>query len=303
MSARPRRIAVVGGTHGNEKGGIWVVEEMLRSPEAWRRQGLEITALLANPEAAQRNLRYLDRDLNRCFGPELAQSRPDHPHRERRRALEIQELLCPGGLRPDLVVDLHNTTSNMGLSWILTRLEPWTLYLASRAQALDARVRILHTPETAQSNVFLPSLGHLEITLEIGPVAHGTHSHWAWTAARDQLRGILDALSELPADFDPAGALESCRFEFFETVSVERYPVDGQGKPRAFLHAQAYGRDYEAFRDGAPLFFEPSTESTIAHHGPDIFPVFAGEAAYVESGIAYHATRRLRWNGTKGEPC
>jgi succinylglutamate desuccinylase len=303
MSARPRRIAVVGGTHGNEKGGIWVVDEMLRSPSLWEYPGLEITALLANPKAASRNLRYLDCDLNRCFGPQLVHSRPDHPEWERRRALEIQDRLCPQGLRPDLVIDLHNTTSNMGVTWILTRLDPWTLYLASKAQELDARVRILHTPETAQSNIFLPSLGQLEITLEIGPVAHGTHSHWAWLTARDQVRGILNALAKLPSDFDPGRALEQCRFDYFETTSVERYPLNAENQPCALIHRQVDGRDYHVVPEGGPLFFDPFTESTIPHHGPDIYPVFLGEAAYVESGIAYHATRRLLWTGTRGEPC
>lgn len=303
MSVRPRRIAVVGGTHGNEKGGIWVVEDMLRSPATWQRPRLEITALLANPLATRRNLRYLDRDLNRCFGPELANSRPDHPDWERRRALEIHEQLCPGGQPPDLVIDLHNTTSNMGLTWILTRLDPWTLYLASLAQERDERVRILYTPETAHSNVFLPSMGQLEITLEIGPVAHGTHSHWAWLAARDTVRGILDALAELPDGFDPASALERCRFEYFETISVEHYPMDAENRPRALIHTDAQGRDYQSVSDGDPLFFDPFAASTIFHQGSTMYPVFLGEAAYVESGIAFHATRRFLWTGTRGEPC
>jgi len=303
MSARPRRIAVVGGTHGNEKGGIWVVEEMRRSPATWQRPGLEIAPLLANPQAAKRNLRYIDRDLNRCFGPQLEHSRLDHPEWERRRALEIQQQLCPAGQSPELIIDLHNTTSSMGVTWILTRLDPWTLYLASKAQELDERVRILHTPETAQSNVFLPSLGSLEITIEIGPVAHGTHSHWAWLAARDQVRRILDALSDLPGDFNPAQALEQCRFDYFETVSVEGYPLDAENQPRALIHAQATGRDYQILAHGDPLFFDPITDSAIPHQGPELYPVFLGEAAYVESGIAYHATRRLRWTGTRGEPC
>jgi aspartoacylase len=303
MSARPRRIAVVGGTHGNEKGGIWLVEDMLRNPAPWAREGLEITPLLANPLAARRNLRYLDRDLNRCFGPELARSRPDHPEWERRRALEIFEALCPGGRPPDLVVDLHNTTSHMGITWILTSLEPWPLLLAAQAQERDARVRILHTPESAQSNVFLPSLGRLEITLEIGPVSHGTHSHWAWQACRDQVRGILDALANLPADLDPSRELQSRRFEFFETTSVVPYPVGAEGRPRALVHAQAEGRDYQTFADGDPLFYDPVAEAPLPHTGAAMHPVFLGEAAYVESGIAYHATRRLLWTGARGEPC
>lgn len=303
MNSRPRKIVVVGGTHGNEKGGIWVVQEMLRSPDSWHYANLDVSAMLANPEAAMRNLRYLDRDLNRCFGPQLQNASATHEQRERRRALEIFDELCPGGAKPDLVVDLHNTTAAMGITWILPCLDPWTLFLAAQARKIDDRVRILHAPESPESNIFLPSLGAHEVTLEIGSVPHGTHSHWAWLAAAQQVRGILDRLDSCPDGFDPSNALLEERFEYFETTSVVRYPADDAGNPRAMLHMDAMGRDYQPFEDGTPLFVDPKDGSVIPHKGATMHPVFLGEAAYVESGIAYHATRRLRWTGSRGEPC
>jgi hypothetical protein len=63
------------------------------------------------------------------------------------------------------------------------------------------------------------------------------------------------------------------------------------------------GRDYQRFSPGDPLFFDPRTGETIVHSGKPMHPIFLGEAAYVESGIAFHATRRLLWNGAFGEPC
>ena len=303
MDRDRKRILVVGGTHGNEKSGIWTVEEMLRAPEAWEFPGLEVQPLLANPLAVDRNLRYLDRDLNRCFGPELAQARPDHPHWERRRAFEIRKAACPENVAPDLVIDLHNTTAAMGVTWILPRIEPLTFFLAWKASRSDRRVKILHTPETAESNIFLPSMGNREITIEIGPVAHGTHSHWSWLAAREQVKTTLEILSTLDPIWDPSEELSKAEFEYFETVSVEHYPLDASDKPRALIHQEAAGRDYQLFRDGDPLFYDPFARETIPYRGPDMHPVFLGEAAYVESAIAYHTTRRLRWTGTRGEPC
>lgn len=294
---------VVGGTHGNERGGIWTIRDLLANPERYAFPGLEVRGLLANPGAVERNLRYLDVDLNRCFGPELSKASRDSAQRERRRAWELREEICPGGIRPDLVVDLHNTTSAMGVTWILTSLDPLVLWLALQALGRDPRTRILHTPETAQSNVFLPSLGSREITLEIGPVSHGTESHGAWLSARDHLQGILRDLSGLGEGFDPAIALASERFEFYRTTSIVPYPLDADGRPRALVHEQAMGQDYREFRDGDPLFFDPRLDETIVHRGEPMHPVFLGESAYVESGIAYHATRRLRWNGTGGNPC
>ena len=54
MDRDRKRILVVGGTHGNEKSGIWTVEEMLHAPEAWEFPGLEVQPLLANPLVAVR---------------------------------------------------------------------------------------------------------------------------------------------------------------------------------------------------------------------------------------------------------
>lgn len=293
----PRRIVVVGGTHGNERGGVWTVRNLLTDPMAFAFPGLHVEGVVGNPAAVDRNLRYLDRDLNRCFGPELENCRPDSPERERRRALELRDYIQSRGEIPDLVVDLHNTTASMGITWILTEMDPLLLWLARNAQRREHKVRILHTPETPGSNVFLPSLGQREITLEIGPVAHGTESHWAWEAAQSQVKGILQDLSSIAEDFDASRPLRSDRFEFFRTVSVEKYP-DG-----CLVHREAAGRDYQEFKDGDPLFVDPRTGSAISHRGESMNPVFLGEAAYVESGIAYHATRRHTWTGASGEPC
>lgn len=302
-TGKPRDIVIVGGTHGNEKGGIWTVRHLQAKPQDFPAPGLRVRSLLANPEAIARNLRYLDRDLNRCFGPELANAAADHPLRERRRAREIADEICPGGIAPDLVVDLHNTTSNMGITWILPSLSPWPLYLAWQASLRDPRVKILHTPETSQSNVFLPSLGRDEVTLEIGPVAHGTHSHGAWEAADTTVRELLATLASLPEKFDPAAALSQARFEYFQTRSIELYPVGDDGQTRCLVHARAQGKDYQPLSDGDPLYFDPLEGTTICHRGATIHPVFLGEAAYVESGISFHATVRLRWDGSQGVPC
>jgi len=293
LPQRPRRVAVVGGTHGNEKSGAWVVRAMREQPDRFRRPGLEVAHLLANVEAERRNLRYVDRDLNRCFGPELSDPTDFPEARERRRAREIAAQLGA----PDLLVDVHNTTSAMGITWILTDANPWVWWLASRALALDARVRILRTPETPRTNVFLPSLGAGEITLEIGAVAHGTHSHWAAEAAIRQVESILDHLAEAPPGFDPRESLREASFEYFLGQPSVDYPRDPDGSVAAVIHRDFVGRDYLPLRDGAPVFHDPLRDATIVHRGETVHPVFVGEAAYVEKGIAYTPTLLRPWDG------
>lgn len=64
------RVAVCGGTHGNEMSGIYLVKELLKvkKGEAEEGEGTVPTLLvLSNPRAMQQCRRYIDTDLNRCF--------------------------------------------------------------------------------------------------------------------------------------------------------------------------------------------------------------------------------------------
>ncbi|WP_309744318.1 succinylglutamate desuccinylase/aspartoacylase family protein, partial [Chamaesiphon sp. OTE_20_metabat_361] len=68
MIAKPiEKIAIVGGTHGNELTGVYVVEKLARFPERLAQYSFEVVTLLANPQAVAANRRYVDRDLNRSF--------------------------------------------------------------------------------------------------------------------------------------------------------------------------------------------------------------------------------------------
>ncbi len=60
-----KRVAIVGGTHGNELTGVYLIKKFAQFPELVHRQSFECLTLLANPQAVQENRRYIDRDLNR----------------------------------------------------------------------------------------------------------------------------------------------------------------------------------------------------------------------------------------------
>ncbi|XP_043954136.1 N-acyl-aromatic-L-amino acid amidohydrolase (carboxylate-forming) B-like [Gambusia affinis] len=119
---RLSRVAVCGGTHGNELSGVYLVREMLKT-EKRKEVGepASVLMVLSNPRAMQQCSRYVDTDLNRCFthatlnGP-ISEGAPY----EIFRARELNALLGPKGSRAavDLICDLHNTTANMGLCFI-----------------------------------------------------------------------------------------------------------------------------------------------------------------------------------------
>ena len=64
---RVDRVAVVGGTHGNELLGVQIVNQLLRQPDEAERSTFETVCVIANPEAVVKNRRYCTVDLNRCF--------------------------------------------------------------------------------------------------------------------------------------------------------------------------------------------------------------------------------------------
>lgn len=65
---RLSRVAVCGGTHGNELSGVYLVREMLKT-EKRKEDGepASVLMVLSNPRAMQQCSRYVDTDLNRCF--------------------------------------------------------------------------------------------------------------------------------------------------------------------------------------------------------------------------------------------
>lgn len=64
------RVAVCGGTHGNELSGVYLVRELLKEAQEMKTDDEgppSVQMLLSNPRATQQCRRYIDTDLNRCF--------------------------------------------------------------------------------------------------------------------------------------------------------------------------------------------------------------------------------------------
>ena len=85
--------------HGNEAGSLLPVCRLLEEYAAGRTIEGRIGILLCNPEAAAANVRFLEKDMNRCFGIGDSQSL------EGRKAQALEPLI----LRSRLLVDLHQT--------------------------------------------------------------------------------------------------------------------------------------------------------------------------------------------------
>lgn len=65
-----KKIAIFGGTHGNELTGVFLVTHWLKNGAEIQRKGLEVKPFITNPRAVEKCARYIDCDLNRVFNLE-----------------------------------------------------------------------------------------------------------------------------------------------------------------------------------------------------------------------------------------
>jgi hypothetical protein len=101
-----KKILVIGGVHGNELSGIQLVQLLKELPLQ------SVDTLIANPLAVQKNVRFVEQNLNQCFSDNSTDSY------ENNQAIEIKQILN----EYDYILDFHNTTSDKNTCLITTQL-------------------------------------------------------------------------------------------------------------------------------------------------------------------------------------
>ncbi len=290
-----RRVAIVGGTHGNELTGIALVRELELHPQRW--DSLEVRTLIGNPAAVAECRRYIDRDLNRAFRPsELAGATPtDH---EGKRAREVAALLRPGGTPAvDFIIDLHTTTSNMGVSLLLATLHPLEIALCT---AISARVpsRVLALGTLWNDELpYLKTLAPHSLAIEVGPIPQGVVRHDILSDTRAALEAALDFLEMGSSTASLAHSPVSV--DGFEAVENVPYPTDATGQPMV-IHRELQDRDWQPLQSGQPLFVgHDGTVKRCSAEWDGLCPVFINEAAYYPQ-TAFVLTRRVTLTASTG---
>jgi succinylglutamate desuccinylase len=279
-----RRVAIVGGTHGNELTGVYLVDKFDRSPELLQRDSFECITLIANPQAVTENRRYIDRDLNRSFDNEdLANL--ELTSYEEKRAKEIATKLDD----IDLIIDLHSSTSNMGLTILPSSKYPFNLQLAAYLSKLHPDVRVCYVGNSNASDPMLRSLVPLGCTIEVGAVAQGILDADLFQKTELLVRACLDYIDAVNQGKSlPIPA----NLTVYQTLLSVDYPRNATGKIQAMIHPQLQFQDYQPLYPGDPMFMT-FTGETIPYQGETtVFPIFINEAAYYEKGIAMTLTDR-----------
>jgi succinylglutamate desuccinylase len=279
------RVAIVGGTHGNELTGIYLVKKFLQNPELLHRESLNCTTLIANPDAVNKNQRYIDRDLNRCFSNEDLANLELSNYED----IRAKEITAQIGSNTDLIIDLHSTTAQMGLTILLSSRDPLNFQLAAYLSTLHPDVRVACGLQCSQAAPMLRSLSPLGCTIEVGAIAQGTIDAQLFQQTELLVHGALDYLDRLNRH-QPLPIPSS--LTIYQTISSVDYPRDTAGELQAMIHPQLQFQDYAPLHPGDPMFMTFAGE-TIPYQGEEVvFPIFINEAAYYEKGIAMSLTQQ-----------
>ncbi|MEB3303444.1 MAG: aspartoacylase [Cyanobacteriota bacterium] len=289
------RVLVVGGTHGNERNGVQLLEHWRQVPGSLATSGLAVEFTLGNPGAIAACRRYLGRDLNRSFAPELLEGAL-HQEAEVCRARELLAAWGPEGATPCAVaLDLHSTTAAMGNCLVVYGRRPADLALAAGLQGRLGLPIYLHEGDPAQSG-YLAMQWPCGLAIEVGPVAQGVVNA---TICRQTQLAVETALALLAEARHGIIGLPRQLVVHRHLRSLD-LPRDGEGIPCARVHAQRQDRDWQPIGPGEPLFegTDGSTLGWIPEHGDPavVWPVFINEAAYEEKGIALSLTQRDTWD-------
>ena len=170
-------IVVAGGTHGNERTGVRLVQKWMEHPECYSSLcSAKVDLVLANPEAVRLNRRYRDFDLNRAFSQTCLDVTETPQQYEFRRAKELDALYGPKGAatKTDLLLDVHNTGSNMGNCLILSARDPFTMRASAVLTQEFDDAWIYYQPEERSASPYFGTVAKADVCIEIGPQQHGT---------------------------------------------------------------------------------------------------------------------------------
>ncbi|XP_028331067.1 N-acyl-aromatic-L-amino acid amidohydrolase (carboxylate-forming) B-like [Gouania willdenowi] len=286
------RVAICGGTHGNELSGVYIVKEMQKQ-KVEKIGSVSVISVLSNPPAIDVCRRYTETDLNRCFSDaKLSSTLTDSAAYEMRRAHELNAQLGPkGGEKAvDLIIDLHNTTSNMGVCLILSYLDWLTLHICKYIQTkmTSAPVTVMQLNDSNADGYSLDMLGKHGFAIEVGPQPHGVLRADIF----NMMKRTLDFTTDWLQEFNDGHIFEGGEVETYSFLRSVDYPRDASGQITAAIHPQLQDKDFTLLQPGDPMFLSFSGE-TVKYEGEPVYPMFVNECAYYEKKIAFHLAEKI----------
>ncbi|GGW59612.1 aspartoacylase [Alishewanella tabrizica] len=287
-----KQVAIVGGVHGNEFSGIYLVRQYLAQPEQVKRASFTTESVWANPEAHYANKRYLHSDLNRQFkNCDLANLALSNYEQSRAKVLNAQ-LGPKGNARTDLLIDLHNTTSNMGACLILTQSGPFYNQMAAYVKMMMPEAIISRDEDhfAAEDHALMCTLGRYGVLVEVGPQPQSVLRQDVLELMHRMTQHILDFVEHYNNGTLPVLPKETEAFRYLHSIKL---PMNAQGERIGMVHKNVQDRDYQPIYPGDPIFtlFDGSE---IPYDGDTVvYPTFINEAAYYDNNLAMSLNEKV----------
>lgn len=122
----------------------------------------------------------------------------------------------------DFAIDVHTTTSNMGVTLILVGGEEYDLRLAAFIKSRMPDVRLYYFKDQGGDHPYLTSVTPKRLGLEVGPIPHGLLGHDVFEQANDAVRLALDYIDRVNAGDEPGHGAE---VEVFMHRATLNYPA------------------------------------------------------------------------------
>ena len=279
-------VAIVGGTHGNELAGIYLVNYWQNDELSFiTRSSFETCTLLANTKAINLNKRYFDCDLNRQFSAESLADMSLSNYEQSRAKVINQQLGPKGSPKTDLIIDLHNTTSNMGPSLLIPQQgEFYDLLAIYMREVMPEVVVMLDEDHIANDkHHLLSTIAKRGVIVEVGPVPQGVLKHEVNEQMAKMTAIILDFVELYNLNDLPQLPSSTDAFRYLESLTL---PVNDKNARMGMVHKNIEGNDFQPVKSGDPIFaLFDGTE--INYQGEKtVYPAFINEAAYYDNNLA-----------------
>ena len=291
MQKKIHKVAITGGTHGNELTGVYLVHKFKKNPTLVKRSSFETLCFHVNHKAIERCTRYIDRDMNRCFTCKELEDTTLSAYEEV-LAKEFNTLLGPKGSkspRVDFLMDLHTTTANMGLSLCISTKDSFTWQAAAYAKECLPELNIFFWDGSTIEPSFISSIPKSGFTIEVGPIPQGVLQRDIFEGTEKIVHALLDFFE---AHNTQALGKTFNEIEVYEYITSIDYPRDEKGNVGAMIHPSLQDSGYFKIKKGDALFITLEGEHILYEGEEEVYTVFVNEAAYYEKGVAMQLCRK-----------
>ena len=278
MNQKIRNVVMCFGTHGDERTGIDIATMARSGLFNANIKSFTTSWLCVNPDAVEKNVRYIDEDIQDFFDSLHQYDSGLKESLELKRSREMTKIL--GGLQttstesnPDFIIDMHDTNCNMGITINVSWWDGFTTALCSYMYSkFPSIVKIWYSPEDRMLSPSLQTIGREWICLECGNVEDGKSNPFVQNLEMNVISSILDWVDQ---SWNAGYKQQKRPIPVYRELCV--IPYERGFKVCKWL----LNKDYQPLGNGSKLL--ENGKGKFTHWmGSTVYPIFIDEKSYLD---------------------